>query len=57
MYVYLTSGAVEVVPFASTVTMSDRTVLIEAGEGRAVEYPRADVYLVSRESISPPILF
>ena len=57
MYVYLMSGAIEIVPFASCVTLSDKTITVQAGEGPAVEYPRSNVYLMSRELISPPVLF
>jgi hypothetical protein len=57
LYVYLTSGAIEVIPFVSGVTLSDRTVTVEAGENSSVEFARSSIYLMSRELISPPVLF
>ena len=55
MYVYLTSGNVDVVPQVSrTEITSDRVILYGTTEGMIVaEYPRRDVYSASDLLMSP----
>jgi hypothetical protein len=54
MYVYLTSGAISVVPAISHVTLTaDRMLLLRDGVTVAV-YPRKSVYFASRQRECPP---
>jgi len=55
MYIYLTSGRVDIVPSVSrTEVTSDRIVLYGSIEGMiAADYPRRDVYCASDMLMSP----
>ena len=54
MFVYLLSGVIEIVNAVSCLRLLGDTVCLDCEDGSVAEYPRALVYLMSRELISPP---
>jgi hypothetical protein len=56
-HVYLCNGDIRTVRSATELTCGQRDVVISDGNRALASFRRAEVYFVSRERISPPILF
>ena len=55
LYVHLCSGTIVKVANSRRVRVTAGDIIIECGDGQAVEFRRADVYFTSCENCLPPI--
>ena len=54
MYVYLTSGGIDVVPAVSRVALTENRMLLLRNGRTVADYPRYNVYFASRNRECPP---
>jgi hypothetical protein len=57
VFVYLMSGEVVEFPSTTGLHLSDESVELLHDDATIAEYPRSQVYLVSSQLISPPVMF